>query len=603
LGKELIPALLLFALFLALAFLQYFSGLKVLEGSLIGTVNRSATFDVLLQLMTYALFFVLCVKVLSDKKLAQQLCSCLIVLVFILTMMQAANELSPKIHEFWIRPGGEKWILGPLVNENHFGGLLGLLFPLVFATLHYRFYLLHQELEVSPRKASLGTYLYRAMDSGIFYLIFLVVLTLSLCFFMKARFSAAVLLFCSFLYLAGYGVCTRKVRYFVVLGLVGLLTFLMVQGMGFDRVLEAFDFQELKKAWDERLLVAKESLDIGRAFPWFGCGLGTYAFISWKYLTAGTDLFLWDHAHNDYVELFAETGLVGFGLFLAMIGSILVVVLFQRKPQNSQWSRLMMVQGFMAVFNIALMEAVDFHLKIPVVALIFIFQLALLYRSAYPSMISHAESHEAQPQRNFKMQPWILSILLISVSVFVFIHSTKSIKVYGLSEDKANRIEKLQEAVRLQPENAKWWYELGESYFDQIRSSPNQITEDLKRKTIAAFRKAVSLSPTYAHYWFILGRVQYALGEKEEGIDSLKGAIEWAPAKSVYALHLISVYLKASEQASLAGKRAQYLEEARLLYEERIKPVKKLPLRGEQLKWMGRRYYDRLQELAAEWNL
>jgi len=47
-----------------------------------------------------------------------------------------------------------------------------------------------------------------------------------------------------------------------------------------------------------------------RAHPWLGTGLGSYEIVAPRYRRQPSDL-LWDHAHNDYAEALAETGLAG----------------------------------------------------------------------------------------------------------------------------------------------------------------------------------------------------------------------------------------------------------------------------------------------------
>ena len=50
-----------------------------------------------------------------------------------------------------------------------------------------------------------------------------------------------------------------------------------------------------------------------RDFPILGSGLGTYAFHCPFYKTLRTQA-VFDHAHNDYLELLSEVGIVGLGL-------------------------------------------------------------------------------------------------------------------------------------------------------------------------------------------------------------------------------------------------------------------------------------------------
>jgi O-antigen ligase len=113
-----------------------------------------------------------------------------------------------------------------------------------------------------------------------------------------------------------------------------------------------------------------------RDYPVFGAGAGSFevAYPRYKPLTDGG---LDDHAHNDYVEIAAETGLVG----LALLG--LVVVLSLGAAVRAQWLRrdpLMRGMSFasiMGVTSILIHSWVDFNLQVPANAALFMVLLAL----------------------------------------------------------------------------------------------------------------------------------------------------------------------------------------------------------------------------------
>jgi O-antigen ligase len=69
----------------------------------------------------------------------------------------------------------------------------------------------------------------------------------------------------------------------------------------------------------DRLVVSHDSLGILRDHPWLGTGLGSFETAFPRYQTFPTDL-RWDHAHDDYAEVLAETGLAGGALILSALG-------------------------------------------------------------------------------------------------------------------------------------------------------------------------------------------------------------------------------------------------------------------------------------------
>ncbi len=83
---------------------------------------------------------------------------------------------------------------------------------------------------------------------------------------------------------------------------------------------------------DIRLIVWSGALDIFKANPLFGTGVETFAYAYYKHrplehnLTSEWD-YLYNKAHNEYLNYLATTGLFGLGTYLVFIGSFLFISL------------------------------------------------------------------------------------------------------------------------------------------------------------------------------------------------------------------------------------------------------------------------------------
>ena len=74
-----------------------------------------------------------------------------------------------------------------------------------------------------------------------------------------------------------------------------------------------------------RMNVWSGAINAWRANPIFGTGVETFAFAYYKYKPVGQNLtsewnFLYNKAHNEYLNYLATTGLFGLGSYLLMIG-------------------------------------------------------------------------------------------------------------------------------------------------------------------------------------------------------------------------------------------------------------------------------------------
>ena len=115
---------------------------------------------------------------------------------------------------------------------------------------------------------------------------------------------------------------------------------------------------------NSRALIWADTVRLVGAYPVFGCGLGAYESALQPYKTVAPLLTV-DYAHNDYLQLLAELGVLGFAPLL-----FLVAVIYRRALRHA--TRL--VRGpdaYLALATaggltaIAIHSLADFNLYIP----------------------------------------------------------------------------------------------------------------------------------------------------------------------------------------------------------------------------------------------
>ncbi|GEM_PF-5082428 len=592
--------LLLFISFLILIYVQYFFGLRILQHSIIGTVNTYVTYDALIQLVIYFLFFVVCLNITRKRELVERLGSLIVVLTFTIAVLGLAQRLITDERILWRALSSVRGsFFGPFVNENHFGGFLALTFPLALGLMHYRFNKIQREFATGPKK----TFWVRwsaLLNEGVVFLFFLIILTLVACFFSLARVSLFVLLFCCAAYFIAYGITKRNLKFYLTLLIILMCSFFLAQWLRYSSLAVYFRVESFKTAWNIRFDVVRQSLALLREYPLFGTGLGTYGFVSSKVVTCLINELWWNHAHNDYVELLIETGAVGFSLFISAILILIVLSFRQLKKNLSHWNKSIAIQSLISIMCIAIMEYSDFHLRIPSIALFFTLQLAILFQSSF--------NKEGQDSSQFtKIKVGIFKGIVIFVGLIlcipIVIFSTNEYRVSKLIQTTGdNRLTNLQKAVQLQPSNAKLWHLLGWEYETDANklNSKDENMWRLKQKAISAFRKTVALSPTYDTYWYDLGTLEYGSGYEKEGLISLEKAVDWSPATLKHSVYLLAAYLRESERISSIDKKMDFLNKAKSLY-KKIQHLEVKPNDGSYRIWMGENYYNKLQQLIHSW--
>ncbi|MEE8077290.1 MAG: O-antigen ligase family protein [Candidatus Binatia bacterium] len=135
-----------------------------------------------------------------------------------------------------------------------------------------------------------------------------------------------------------------------------------------------------------RVAVWEDSLGIIRDFPLFGVGLGSWQELFPRYRRPPWSPTLFREAHNDYLELLAETGLIGFFLlagFFWQVGRKLFFSFKMLPPKTVPVSAaLLSALGIMAFH-----EFFDFNLQIPANAFLFTLFLGIALR-----MTRHSET-------------------------------------------------------------------------------------------------------------------------------------------------------------------------------------------------------------------
>ena len=137
----------------------------------------------------------------------------------------------------------------------------------------------------------------------------------------------------------------------------------------------------------DRLQVPRLSLPLLARQPWFGHGGGTY-YLSFAQVKPAGFPYLWDHAHNDFVEVAADTGLVGLGLLLAAATATAWRATCMLKDAEPRLKRGVGAAALMALVCMGLHSMVDFNLQIPANAMTLVVLMALVW--ALPAITTAA---------------------------------------------------------------------------------------------------------------------------------------------------------------------------------------------------------------------
>ena len=304
---------------------------------------------------------------------------------FTVAALSLVQGIAPNGKLYWIRePRLGGWIYGPYVNHNHYAGLMELLIPipLVISMTH-----------LANEKERLAAGIAAAIMTGTVFL--------------SGSRGGMLALLAEFLLLAILMTRQKRgVRTAVGVGvfaivLVSLLTWLGGKELT-TRVFSIGRETRTEISGGMRLSIDRDAISMFRRKPLLGWGLGAFPIVYPQFRSFYTNFFV-NEAHNDYLQLLTETGIVGFGLMAWFL-----IVLYRnamRKIGNwtSSVSGALTLACVLGISGILVHSFFDFNLQIPANAALFyvLCSLAaappLLQRSKKRKPVSHSDSEDLLP--------------------------------------------------------------------------------------------------------------------------------------------------------------------------------------------------------------
>lgn len=260
---------------------------------------------------------------------------------------------------------------GPYVNRNHFAGFAEMVIPFALVPL------------------ALG----KVRRERMFVVAIFAVVPMVALFLSSSRggiISFAVQMVMLFLLLL-----VRRIRskYVVAGGVVVLTAVMAVSWIGVQQVLARFSgIQNFEVSTGKRTAMQKDTFRLFLDHPVIGTGLGTLEMVYPQYDSL-YDGKIVNHAHNDYLEALAETGLIGGLCCLWFLAVLLLNALKGLASLGTSFGSVLNLSGLIACCGILVHSLVDFNLHIPANALLFFVSAHMACVRLQPSDAAASVSH------------------------------------------------------------------------------------------------------------------------------------------------------------------------------------------------------------------
>lgn len=174
----------------------------------------------------------------------------------------------------------------------------------------------------------------------------------------------------------GLAFSRRATRSMVVLIASLIVIDIVIVGTYFGASQVVDRIEKTTLATEDRDDVAGHTLEMWQEFPAFGSGLGSYHVAFPRFSEPDVPITP-THAHNDYLQFLAETGVVGMLLLGAIVGLSLFAALRAQYLRGDPLARGLAFGAVMGITAILIHSSTDFNLQIPSNAMTFMFVLAL----------------------------------------------------------------------------------------------------------------------------------------------------------------------------------------------------------------------------------
>lgn len=462
------------------------------------SVNLRATLLESFQLCSGLAVLFLTIQLIDSRKALQRSLLTLLVFAGLYALISILYKLFPNDKILWVlHPWPERAgsPFGTYVNGNHFAGLMGMLLPLCLA-----WFLAHKPtINYSNWRERIVDFFNDPQSSP--HLIYgMISLLVAVSIFLSTS-RGGILSCLGGLVIFGLLLASRGVdrkRGLLLISFFGLLLF-GVGIFGWEPIFK--DFQHLRGAdgtiTEQRPEYWQDSFALVADYPVFGTGFGTYRDAYRGYQGAMTGELVVDHAHNDYVELVADGGLLGTALVAWLALSLLLAAVRGLKLRRTLLSNYLVLGALAGLGSIALHSLTDFNLHIGANLLWFGFLWGLLIAAAY-TRSRQGRTTSDLPSGSKRLQlPLLIAAALILGGFLLFQGGAcLALKTFAPAEEVDLR---------------------------QMRD-PLQLQE-----LLALSETAAGQDPLQADYRFAVGNLQLALGQGELTLDAYRQALQRRP--------------------------------------------------------------------------
>jgi len=521
-----------------------FLGVSIISMILNSSYIHSSIMEII-RLLNLALIFFITVNFIKGKEEIKKILDTILLSSTLIALFGIFQYIGVIDKSWWDNP---RFLSSTYVNHNHFAGLMELTIPLSIGMTFYE----------------------KGNDKGLIYIYSFIIQSIAFLLSMSRGgwLSLAIAMIFMGVVISG--------RY--KLRLVFLFTVLVVLGFFISKIIEPgsvfkriasyreLDFAGRQYIWKGTLAIIKDNL-------FFGTGPGTFIYHFPKYRVAGLNAFI-NYAHNDYLQVGSEMGIIGLFFMIYIIGATLRKALKTYTLAKSPFKKWISISLGTGVLSIAIHSIGDFNLYIPANAIIFSIFSGLIFNISSRREKVYFEFYR---RPNIQKLPCIILrpfIIVAGIILIVFITVNVAAEVCSIYSDNYIKNDTLDRgktlaimATRLNPINHTYFNKLADIYI-RYATTKNEMAMNFLKMAEGIYKKAVELNPLDSWSWLDLAETRRKMLNYSSDNSLLEltkaaylKAIRLDPFNSYYLKRFAGFLLEEGrpDQSSSVYKKASYL--------------------------------------------
>lgn len=467
------------------------------------TVHRKSTLLALFTQSAWTLMYLLTVCHCSREDRLRRTAAVAVWLGVLVAVEAVLQKLTSAGAIYWFRPTVNASPVGPWVYANHFAGYMEMVFPLAIALFLYH----RPRTDYGRTAREKFLYLLTMPGANRSLLLATGAVIMAVSILLSLSRGGIITLCAAFLFFTLFSTrATNDARVRWSIGLTAAVV-LMISWLGWQPIIDKFG-----RLWEEtglntsgRLPVLLDSIRLVLTFPATGSGFGTFHHVYPAVRTVPGEA-VFDHAHNDYMELLAGGGLVGFLLAAWFVIVVLVHSLQRLRQRRDKYSILLASGALTGMLALLFHCLADFQMANGANGLFFFFLCGLAVSAVNTRLVyrSRPTLLEGRSTR-ILAAPMILALVLLICSVW-----------YRFNLFRAEELTAPLHAVYIN----------------------RHIPADRLRRMQAVLTRACRLDPLEGDHPYRLGHISTFLGDRERARQNYLRACLLQPTSGEYAQQL-----------------------------------------------------------------